>query len=116
LSEVLISGEGLKRSPADVLTTLLHEAAHALAEVRGVKDTSRQGRWHNRHFATLAGELGLVASKDDKLGWSLCILQPATADTYSVVMAELGAAMRAYRHTDDLPDPAARPRTTTGSP
>src|SRR5690349_12971067 len=69
LPEVLVSGEGLNRSAVEVLTTLLHEATHALAYVREVKDTSRQGRWHNQRFATLAGELGLVAAKDDKLGW-----------------------------------------------
>ena len=36
------------RTPADVLDTLLHEAAHALAAARGIKDTSRQGRYHNK--------------------------------------------------------------------
>ncbi len=35
------------RGAADVLGTLLHETAHALAHVRDIKDTSRQGRWHN---------------------------------------------------------------------
>ncbi|MQA17813.1 MAG: hypothetical protein GEV09_28270, partial [Pseudonocardiaceae bacterium] len=45
LPEVLISGEGLQRLATEVLTTLLHEAAHGLADTRGIKDTSRQGRW-----------------------------------------------------------------------
>lgn len=39
--EVLVGGEGLRRGPHDVLGTLLHEAAHGLAHVRSVKDTSR---------------------------------------------------------------------------
>ena len=55
----MISGEGLRRTAHDVLGTLLHEAAHALAHARGIKDTSRQGRYHNKHFKTLAEELGL---------------------------------------------------------
>ena len=42
-AEVMISGEGLRRTPEEVLGTLLHEAAHALAHARGIKDTSRQG-------------------------------------------------------------------------
>ena len=46
LAEILISGEGLRRGPRAVLGTLLHEAAHALAAARGVKDTSRQGGTH----------------------------------------------------------------------
>jgi Ribonuclease G/E len=43
--EVLVSGEGLQRGPVEVLGTLLHEAAHGLAYVRKVSDTSRQGRY-----------------------------------------------------------------------
>jgi hypothetical protein len=102
MPEVLVSGEGLNRTPAEVLSTLLHEAVHALAEVRGIKDTSRQGRWHNQHFATLAGELGLVALKDDKLGWSSCVLQPSTQARYAAVLDQLGAAMQAYRRQDEV--------------
>lgn len=52
-AEVFVGGEGLARGPADVLATLLHEAAHALAHVRGIQDTSRQGRWHNAQFKAL---------------------------------------------------------------
>jgi hypothetical protein len=39
---------------------LVHEAAHALARTRGIKDTSRGGTYHNRQFGELAAELGLV--------------------------------------------------------
>ena len=46
--EVLVGGEGLHRGPLEVLGTLLHEAAHGLAQAREVQDTSRQGRYHNR--------------------------------------------------------------------
>jgi hypothetical protein len=34
--EVLVSGEGLRRGPVDVLGTLLHEAAHGLAHARRI--------------------------------------------------------------------------------
>lgn len=59
LPEVFVGGEGLARGPVAVLGTLLHEATHALAHVRGVQDCSRQGRYHNRRFQVLAAELGL---------------------------------------------------------
>src|SRR6266540_2060395 len=68
--EVLVSGEGLRRGAHQVLATLLHEAAHGMANTRGIQDTSRQGRWHNRRFATLAEELGLKVIQDPKTGWS----------------------------------------------
>ncbi|MEI8413152.1 MULTISPECIES: hypothetical protein [unclassified Kribbella] len=100
LAEVLISGEGLKRSVVEVFTTLLHEATHALAHVREIKDTSRQGRWRNQKFADLASELGLDTRKDARIGWSLCTLRAATADTYTTVLADLKNALIAYRHPE----------------
>ena len=63
-TEIMISGEGLRRSP-EVLATLLHEAAHALAHARGIKDTSRQGRYHNKQFKNRAEEVGLAVEHDD---------------------------------------------------
>jgi hypothetical protein len=101
LSEVLISGEGLKRPAPEVFTTLLHEAAHGLADNRGVKDTSRQGRWHNQKFAKLADELGLDTTKDDRTGWSPCTLRPQTAKKYKPQLDKLAAALKAYRHPED---------------
>jgi hypothetical protein len=53
-----------------VLGTLLHEAAHGLAHARKISDTSRQGRYHNRRYATLAGELGLDVAHLQPIGWS----------------------------------------------
>jgi hypothetical protein len=100
LPEVLVSGEGLKRTPQEVLVTLLHEATHGLADARGVQDTSRQGRWHNKKFATLAAELGLSATKDDKLGYSPCTLTDQAATTYAATITGLGSALRAFRHPD----------------
>jgi hypothetical protein len=59
LGEVLVGGEGLARGARDVLATLLHEAADALADQRRIQHTSRQGRYHNQRFKRLAGKLGL---------------------------------------------------------
>ncbi len=100
LAEVLISGEGLKRPVEEVFTTLLHEATHALAHAREIKDTSRQGRWHNQKFADLASELGLDTTKDPKIGWSLCTLRAETATTYKPVIADLKKALIAFRHPE----------------
>ena len=114
LPEVLVSGEGLKRPVDEVLTTLLHEAAHGLADARSIQDTSRQGRWHNKKFAALATEVGLQPSKDDRLGWSPCTLPSATADHYRPVLDRLGAALSAWRHPE--PDnPTGRRSNNNGS-
>lgn len=100
LPEVLVSGEGLKRPAIEVFTTLLHEAAHALADVRKIRDTSRQGRWHNHKFAALADELGLDTEKDSRIGYSPCTLRDSTAAVYKTPLRILTAVLSAYRHPE----------------
>jgi hypothetical protein len=99
-AEVLVSGEGLQRGPVDVLGTLLHEAAHGLAHARKVSDTSRQGRYHNRRYATLAGELGLAVAHLQPIGWSATSVPEPTAARYVEVLAELAAALVLWRRAE----------------
>jgi hypothetical protein len=98
--EVLVGGEGLHRGPTDVLGTLLHEAAHGLAQARSIQDTSRQGRYHNRRYATLAGELGLEVAHLQPIGWSATSVPEPTAVRYGEVLAELGAALVLWRRAE----------------
>jgi len=112
LPEVFVGGEGLARGPAGVLGTLLHEAAHALDDAREIKDTSRQGRWHNARFKALATELGLAVTKDPRLGWSPTSLPEPTrtgyADTITALAAGHAPLRRVHRragHQD--PEPTA---------
>jgi hypothetical protein len=102
LPEVLVSGEGLRRTPHEVFTTLLHEATHGLADARNIRDTSRQGRWHNKRFAKLAAELGMTTTRDDKIGFSPCTLTDTTTATYGPVIARIGDALGAWRHPELL--------------
>jgi curved DNA-binding protein CbpA len=99
-AEVMISGEGLHRAPREVLATLLHEAAHALADARGITDTSRQGRYHNRKFAQLATELGLDVTENDQFGWSSSTVTETTARRYADGLALLTAAMTIWRNSE----------------
>jgi hypothetical protein len=109
--EVLVSGEGLHRGPVDVLGTLLHEAAHGLAHARKISDTGRQGRYHNRRFATLAGELGLEVAHLDPIGWSATSVPNPTAARYAEVLADLGAALVLWRRAEQAsPAGAGRSR------
>jgi DnaJ domain/SprT-like family len=97
-AEVMISGEGLRRTPDEVLGTLLHEAAHALAHERGIKDTSRQGRYHNKHFKTHAEQLGLTVTHDDRFGWSASTITDVTQIAYARQLRDLAQAMTLWRH------------------
>jgi DnaJ domain len=110
-AEVMISGEGLRRTPAEVLATLLHEAAHALAHARGIKDTSRQGRYHNKHFKTLAEQLGLTVEHDNRSGWSPSRITDATGYAYQAQLTALAQAMTLWRHGETTA--ATTPRRNT---
>ena len=98
--ELFIGGEGLAAGPERVLATLLHEAGHGLADARGIKDTSRQGRYHNRAYRDLARELGLVCEDAGAHGWTDTRLPPSTAAAYGPVLEALGAALVAFRHPE----------------
>lgn len=99
--EIMISGESLKRGAEDTLGTLIHECAHALAEKREIKDTSRQGRFHNEKFKNLAEEMGIVVGKDPKIGWSITSLPKETAKSYAEELKVLRAALKTWRGTDE---------------
>ncbi|HLX48550.1 MAG TPA: hypothetical protein VKS82_09465 [Streptosporangiaceae bacterium] len=99
-AEIMISGEGLRRGARDVLGTLLHEAAHALAAARDIKDTSRQGRYHNKHFKALAEELGITVTHDQAIGWSVTSVPDGTAKTYARQITALDKAMTIWRHDE----------------
>nr|AAK20155.1 hypothetical protein [Frankia torreyi] len=101
--ELFLAGELLHQVDGQpvghrALQTLLHEAAHGLAHVRGIKDTSRSGnRYHNRRYAALATELGLVPPVEpDGRGWSECTLTAATAVHYAEALAALADATLPY--------------------
>jgi len=99
--ELVIAGEGLALGADDVFTTLLHEAAHALAVARAVSDTSRDGRYHNARYRQLADELGLNVQRDPALGWSITTLRPTTRAQYADAIAAIAAAITLHR----LPEP-----------
>lgn len=57
-----------------VMTTLIHEMIHLYHLQNGIKDTSRNGTYHNKNFKAKAEEVGFEIKYDNKIGWSWCIL------------------------------------------
>jgi hypothetical protein len=98
--EVLVGGEGLRRPAREVLGTLLHEAAHGLADRRGIQDTSRGGRYHNRRYRQLAEEVGLQVACVDPIGWSATTVPEQTAHSYAELLAELEARLTLWRRQE----------------
>ena len=95
--EVLLAGEALHLKPEDVFEVLLHEAAHGINAARGVKDTSRGGRYHNARFKKTAIEVGLDVEQADPYGFAKTSVRPETAGRYETEIGRLAGAMRIAR-------------------
>jgi hypothetical protein len=97
--ELFIAGELLSTGGRTVLEVMLHEAAHALAAARGIKDTSAEGnRYHNKRFVKLAEELGLRGpdGTDKVTGWSNCLITDQTAAEYAEAIEHINGARLPY--------------------
>jgi hypothetical protein len=101
--ELFVAGECFAEGATHTLVTILHEATHALAHVRGVKDTSRQGKYHNRRFLEVAAELDLEWPADAKAhpvaGFSEVRLSEVALIFYADAIAELDAAITLHLDT-----------------
>ena len=95
--EVLLAGEALHLEPEAVFEVLLHEGAHGINAARGIKDTSRGGRYHNARFKSTAVEVGLTVEQMDPYGFAQTAMGPASLDRYGDDVARLAAAMRIAR-------------------
>jgi hypothetical protein len=98
--ELFVGGEGLAAGAVEVLGTLLHEAAHGLAAARGIQDTSRQGRYHNRRYADLARELGLTVRTAGSRGWTATAVPAETTTVYAAVLEDLTRALVLWRRAE----------------
>jgi hypothetical protein len=99
--ELFLASEALAKGPFQVLQTMVHEAAHTLSRVRGVQDTSRQGRWHNAQFREAAEEMGLAhksTTADKTHGFAFVTLTEATKARYADLIEELGREIRLTGH------------------
>jgi hypothetical protein len=100
--EVMVGGEGLRRGAEGVLGTVLHEAAHGLALARGVVDTSRQGRYHNRRYREVAGEIGLSAGEQGTHGWASTELSEEARRRYAPQLRQLERALVLWRREEPV--------------
>ncbi|MBI2373867.1 MAG: hypothetical protein HYV07_07710 [Deltaproteobacteria bacterium] len=80
LHEVVVVAEHLNRGAAEVIETLLHEAAHAMNFARGIKDCSATSQYHNRAFRNAANELGLLVTKVPHYGFAQTSLSPGARE------------------------------------
>lgn len=98
--QVHIDSTILNEGAMSIIETLLHEAAHSMGEKRGIKNTSRQGRWHNRNFAKLADEIGLIAERDTRIGYTTPDIKPETKLLYADLARVLETTLSSYQDRD----------------
>ncbi|WP_051838640.1 hypothetical protein [Streptomyces sp. NRRL WC-3742] len=117
--ELFAGGELLSLGGERTVQTLLHEAAHGVAYTRRIKDTSSSGRYHNRRFAALAAELGLIppVTPCTIRGLSECTITPAAVERYADVIKALDEARLPYIYDPQVIALAGvgRPAPTTGT-
>jgi hypothetical protein len=106
--EVFLNADRRPGHPAatpaeDVLVTLLHEACHVWAQLTGVKDTSRDGRYHNRRFAEIALTIGLAVEKHPVIGHQTPGLSSWARTDYSDLLGELECGLVLAREPE-LPE------------
>ena len=100
LHQIAISPYFLGRPVADTVGTFAHEYLHLVATTNGIKDTSRQGRFHNKAFGGLValtwlldeGErsktIGVTTKASEKCKtWTLEELQPDFGTVVKVLEA-----------------------------
>jgi hypothetical protein len=100
-AEVYVDSRSVVDGGEGLFHALLHTAAHAIAAERAVQVTSRQGRYHNNEFATIAHELELGAESIKGKG-QVTSLTPNTRDMWDATIGDLDAAISHYWE-----DPAA---------
>jgi len=72
--EINITAEHLTRPIAHTIGTMIHEMVHLYNLQNGVKDCSRGGTYHNKHFKHVAEAKGMIVEQHEKYGWCLTTL------------------------------------------
>ena len=111
MPELFVGAEGLAAGARDVLSTLLHEAAHGIAIAREISEASDNGRYHNKKYKVLAEEVGLAVARHERLGWSLTTITDETVSRYPHELQVLSTAIVAHRRPEHTADDSEIPQT-----
>ena len=103
--EICISAQCIEISNAEpieeIVAILLHEMCHYYNTVNGIKDVS--GRVHNKKFAALAADVGLLVEKSKSLGWGLTHTSPELKTFILDVIKPDPKALVYYRTQEEKP-------------
>jgi hypothetical protein len=93
LQGLVVPVEILRAGPEEVITYLLHEAAHVANWRRETRDTTTRGYYHNEAFVSTATEVGLVwpegLERDQGRGYDGVVLSDDARQRHANCMATL---------------------------
>lgn len=114
--ELNLSAEYLSRPIENVLATLVHEMVHIYCMETGIKDTSNNGRYHNKRFKAEAEMRDLKIAYAPTIGWS--VTEPTEGFIRNLKVWGLYDACENYRlgalQTDDS-EGTDKPRKKTST-
>ena len=97
LGEIGIAANYLNRGGEHAMECLLHESVHAACAALGVRDTSRDGRYHNGHFAECAQRFGLVVERHRVIGHTTTGLMPEAQENFWLEITSLDRVLAILR-------------------
>jgi hypothetical protein len=107
---ITLSKAALLQPAAKLFAIFLHEVAHGLANARGLQDTSRQGRYHNKRYVRCAEEIGLVVGpRDEESGFANTWLHADTRACYEIEIASLERALTVFPNRQALAPHLVKP-------
>ncbi|KAB1438694.1 SprT-like domain-containing protein [Candidatus Galacturonibacter soehngenii] len=68
--EINLSAEHLDRAFENIAATIAHEMCHLYAKIKGIADTSKDGRYHNKNFRDIAENHGIHVEYVKYIGYS----------------------------------------------
>lgn len=81
--EINIVAEYLDSGFEQVMTTLMHEMIHLFHKQKNIKDTSRNGAYHNKIFKNKAEDVGFDVTYDERIGYSWCTMKQQMRDVFN---------------------------------
>lgn len=73
IKEINMGAESLKRPVVEIIGTLLHEMVHYYCCINNIKDTSRNGSYHNKRFKEECEKRDLIISRAPGIGFSVTL-------------------------------------------
>jgi hypothetical protein len=92
-NEIAFNAESFALGAEHVLGSLLHEVAHSINNMNGVKDCS-SNQYHNAHFKRVANDLGLETTEIKGKGHAKTALTPEGVARWSIALAVVEQALK----------------------